>query len=137
MCIRDRNRVDLRHQNEPEAIFKNILQINEYIDITICNPPFHASAEEALAVNKRKNSQLKPTEPGKSVRNFGGQPNELWCIGGEDAFVRQMITESIMFKNNKIKVPDAIGAKAFSFALKDVTLLPGSPFKHAMDKDAA
>ena len=94
------NSVDLRHQNEPEAIFKNILQVNEYVDLTICNPPFHASAEEALAVNKRKNSQLKPTEPGKSVRNFGGQPNELWCIGGEDAFVRQMITESIMFKNN-------------------------------------
>jgi len=95
-----KNRVDLRIQKHTDAIFKNILQENEYVDLTICNPPFHASAEEALAVNKRKNNQLKPSEPGKSVRNFGGQSNELWCVGGEDVFVRQMITESIAFKNN-------------------------------------
>lgn len=94
------NRVDIRHQNESESVFKNILQENEYVDITICNPPFHASAEEAQAVNKRKNSHLNPDEPGKTVRNFGGQPNELWCVGGEDAFVRKMIRESISFQNN-------------------------------------
>lgn len=56
------------------------------------------------------------------------------CQFGHSLKSQSYISE---LKNNKIKVPDAIGAKAFSFALKDVTLLPGSPFKHAMDKDAA
>jgi len=94
------NRVDLRQQNEPDAIFKNIMQENEFVDITICNPPFHASAEEALAVNKRKNSRMKPSASVKTVRNFGGQPNELWYPGGEVAFVQQMINESKAFQNN-------------------------------------
>ena len=31
---------------------------------------------------------------------FGGQHNELWCEGGEFVFIRQMIDESILFKNN-------------------------------------
>jgi len=94
------NRVELRLQNEPEAIFKNIIGENECIDITICNPPFHASAEEAQAVNTRKNNHLKPSAPDKNVRNFGGQQNELWCTGGEDTFVQHMISESITYKNN-------------------------------------
>jgi 23S rRNA (adenine1618-N6)-methyltransferase len=28
------------------------------------------------------------------VRNFGGQPGELWYPGGEEAFVRNLIKES-------------------------------------------
>ncbi len=39
--------------------------------------------------------------------------------------------------NAKIKVKPAIDVKAFAFNLKDVRLLDGSPFKNAMDKDAA
>ena len=35
-----------------------------------------------------------------------------------------------------MKVQPAIGVKAYAFNLKDVQLLPGSPFKHAMDIDA-
>ena len=37
--------------------------------------------------------------------------------------------------NSKIKVQPAIGIKAYAFNLKDVRLLPGSEFKHAMDID--
>lgn len=40
-------------------------------------------------------------------------------------------------KNPFIKVADAIPTKAFAFDLKDVKLHPGSPFYHAMEKDAA
>ncbi len=39
--------------------------------------------------------------------------------------------------NSKIKVKPAIDVQAFAFNLKDVRLLEGSPFKNAMDKDAA
>lgn len=39
--------------------------------------------------------------------------------------------------NAKIKVKPVIDVEAYAFDLKDVRLLPGSPFKNAMDKDAA
>src|SRR5690349_1223944 len=39
--------------------------------------------------------------------------------------------------NAKIKVKPAVALKAHAFNLGDVRLLDGSPFKHAMDKDAA
>ena len=29
--------------------------------------------------------------------NFGGQKNELWCDGGEERFVCQMVAESVVF----------------------------------------
>ena len=31
------------------------------------------------------------------VLNFGGQKNELWCDGGEERFVCQMVQESTQF----------------------------------------
>lgn len=33
----------------------------------------------------------------ESVLNFGGQQQELWCEGGEVAFITQMIAESQQF----------------------------------------
>jgi uncharacterized protein len=39
--------------------------------------------------------------------------------------------------NSKIKVKPIVGIQAYAFNLKDVRLLEGSPFKNAMDKDAA
>jgi hypothetical protein len=41
-------------------------------------------------------------------------------------------------KNNlKIKIKPSVAIEGFAFNLKDVRLLHGSPFKNAMDKDAA
>lgn len=39
--------------------------------------------------------------------------------------------------DNRIKVKQAIPVRAYAFSLSDVRLLDGSPFKHAMDLDAA
>jgi hypothetical protein len=39
--------------------------------------------------------------------------------------------------NPKIKIKPVTAPKAYAFNLKDVHLLDGSPFKHAMDMDAA
>ena len=39
--------------------------------------------------------------------------------------------------NGQVKVKPAINIQAYAFNLKDVKLLDGSPFKNAMDKDAA
>ncbi|MEC8374244.1 MAG: RlmF-related methyltransferase, partial [Pseudomonadota bacterium] len=32
--------------------------------------------------------------------NFAGNSNELWCEGGELAFIQKMIKESTLFKSN-------------------------------------
>ena len=51
--------VELRFQPDAKAIFSGIIKQNEYFDLTICNPPFHASFEEAQSGTLRKLSNLK------------------------------------------------------------------------------
>ncbi|MEO8402484.1 MAG: 23S rRNA (adenine(1618)-N(6))-methyltransferase RlmF [Gammaproteobacteria bacterium] len=89
--------VEIRLQRNPKDIFQGIMQKNELIDITICNPPFHASEAEAVSGTLRKLTHLTQTKPNKLTLNFGGQQNELWCEGGEKEFVREMIRQSIQF----------------------------------------
>lgn len=88
--------IELRVQSSVDHIFSGIIKLNELIDVTICNPPFHASAEEAAAGSDRK---LKNLGLKKSGLNFGGQSHELWTTGGEKTFIRNMIKESVMFSN--------------------------------------
>ena len=83
--------IQIRLQPNPEHIFKGVIKPTERFDITLCNPPFHASAEEAAAGSQRKLNNLGKT---KQVLNFGGQHVELWYPGGEVSFIRQMILES-------------------------------------------
>jgi hypothetical protein len=40
-------------------------------------------------------------------------------------------------KNARIKVSPVVPIKNYAFSVKDVKLLDGSPFKNAMEKDAA
>lgn len=89
--------IDLRLQNNPKDVFYGIIQKEELVDVSICNPPFHASLQEAQEVNLRKVSNLNHKKISKPTLNFGGQNNELWCEGGEEKFVREMIRESKKF----------------------------------------
>ena len=93
--------ITLRLQSSPENIFSGALQGNEVFDFTLCNPPFHASLDEAQEGSARKWRNLGKLATGKSDDaprlNFGGQGAELWCPGGELAFVRRMIAESAVF----------------------------------------
>ena len=91
------NEIDLRLQTNKYEAFKSILLPDEYVDLSICNPPFHSSAEEAAAATQRKINNLKKTKVKTPVRNFGGVNDELWCIGGEFKFVKNMIHESFWF----------------------------------------
>lgn len=87
--------VRLRRQKEMAAILTGIIHKNESYDAVICNPPFHDSAQSAQANSERKRRNL-----GQSVTdaaNFGGQQQELWCEGGEVAFIKTMIAESKQF----------------------------------------
>lgn len=91
------NEIELRLQKNKYEAFKGILLPDEYVELAICNPPFHASAEEAAAASQRKHNNLKKTKVVNPVRNFGGVNSELWCIGGEYKFVKNMIHESFWF----------------------------------------
>jgi 23S rRNA (adenine1618-N6)-methyltransferase len=86
--------VELRLQQNPANIFQGIIQKEERIDLTICNPPFHSSLAEAQAGTIRKLKNLQQRHVTKPTLNFGGQKAELWCKGGERGFVEKMISQS-------------------------------------------
>ena len=90
--------ITIRLQESKRQIFKGIIQPEERFDITICNPPFHNSKEEAMKGTTRKLKNLGKTVEGKPTLNFSGQNNELWYEGGELAFITNMIYESVHFK---------------------------------------
>lgn len=54
-------------------------------------------------------------------------------------WVASLLAQSYVPVKNfvKIKVAPVVPLKAYAFDLRDVTLLDGSPFKNAMEKDAA
>jgi len=90
----------LRLQDNPTSTFRSVLNPEEKIAVTICNPPFHASAEAAQSSNFRKAKNLTGSQNENPELNFGGQHNELWCEGGELTFIKNMIFHSREFKEN-------------------------------------
>ncbi len=97
--------IALRLQASSLAIFNGIVKNDEHFDVTLCNPPFHASLADANAGSHRKWQNLKNIKSKNQaqnktpVLNFGGQAAELYCTGGEEAFVGRMINESKLFAN--------------------------------------
>ncbi|WP_235937487.1 RlmF-related methyltransferase [Marinobacter caseinilyticus] len=73
-----KDRFTLRTQHDRNHIFERIIQAGEFFDVSVCDPPFQASLDEAL-----KGSQLKLNNLARSrgeqkaktkspTRNFGG-----------------------------------------------------------------
>ncbi|GAB3484069.1 23S rRNA (adenine(1618)-N(6))-methyltransferase RlmF [Marinomonas epiphytica] len=92
--------IAVRLQTEKNAIFSGIWKANERFDVTLCNPPFHASNDAMSNENQRKWRGLKKAPQGAASKlNFGGTDLELWCEGGETGFITRMITESIEFRD--------------------------------------
>ena len=100
--------IELRKQVSPEKVFDGLILSNEEFDLTLCNPPFHRSLEEAREGSRRKWKNLGREPDGGTRRknvsripvsetplfNFGGKGSELWCLGGETAFINNIIQES-------------------------------------------
>ena len=86
--------IECRLQQSPLACFEGVTKPGETFDLSMCNPPFHASAEAAAAGTRRKHRNLGHRRSTDPVLNFGGQAGELWCDGGELGFIRRMIAES-------------------------------------------
>jgi len=90
-------------QKDSNQIFSGVIKESDRFELTMCNPPFHRSLAEATKGSTRKVKNLtsknkntnKTLNTTKSVPlNFGGQNAELWCPGGELAFIQNMIKES-------------------------------------------
>ncbi|MFJ2971829.1 23S rRNA (adenine(1618)-N(6))-methyltransferase RlmF [Pseudomonas fulva] len=96
--------IKLRQQSNPAHILSGLLKDDERFDLTLCNPPFHASREEATRGSQRKWKNLGKQDPKRKlpVLNFGGQNNELWCEGGEIRFVTQLINESAQYASQTL-----------------------------------
>ncbi|WP_271410898.1 23S rRNA (adenine(1618)-N(6))-methyltransferase RlmF [Pseudomonas sp. Q1-7] len=92
--------IELRRQTEPKHIFKGLIAPGEHFDLTLCNPPFHSSLEEATRGSQRKWKNLGKLDPRRKlpVLNFGGQGAELWCEGGEAGFLQRLVDESQQFR---------------------------------------
>ena len=86
-----------RLQTNKADVFKRVIKQGEVFDLSVCNPPFHASLQEAQLGTNRKWDNLNSTKAPKAVLNFGGKNNELWCPGGEAMFIRHMIEQSALF----------------------------------------
>ncbi|WP_375749457.1 23S rRNA (adenine(1618)-N(6))-methyltransferase RlmF [Vibrio sp. HN007] len=118
-----KGKVEARLQTESRYLFKNIIQPNEYYYITTCNPPFHKSMQEAqqgterklrnLSSNKKKRGQqiVQQITAKQPKLNFGGQKAELWCPGGEAAFIKNMAFESKEFADQVLWFSTLISKK--------------------------
>ncbi len=117
-------KIELVQQMSESHIYRGVIQPNDRFDVTTCNPPFHRSAEDAAMGSQRKLDNLKanqrkkgvkqqnsPVKQGKPTLNFGGQNAELWCEGGEAAFIRRMANESQAFSSQVLWFTTLISKK--------------------------
>lgn len=88
------DKIECRLQANSNNVFHGILGKEDKIEVTLCNPPFHSSIEDAQKGTRRKIRNLS----GKTVKNpelnFAGISNELIGDGGENKFIRNLIRES-------------------------------------------
>lgn len=95
-----KDQITIRLQKNPTHIFKDVLTKDTKIDLSICNPPFHASMEEAQKGTRRKVKNLTGSKEQEPELNFAGNSQELVCDGGEAQFIQTMIKESKVYAKN-------------------------------------
>ena len=91
-----KDKVECKLQKRPKNIFRGILAKEDKVDLTICNPPFHSSLEEAEKGTRRKIKNLSGETVKTPELNFAGISEELICEGGEIQFLENMMRESKM-----------------------------------------
>ena len=51
---RIKDKLELKIQENPKDLFYGIIKKDDRIDVSICNPPFHASEKAANMLNENK-----------------------------------------------------------------------------------
>ena len=135
ICQLNNLKITLRRQDVRENIFRGVIEPHDAFHITMCNPPFHSSIENAMKGTQRKWANLGKGQSSKL--NFGGQNAELWCPGGEIKFIARMIEQSMEFagqclwfsslvsKKDNLKTLEKILGKAKVFDFKVVEMAQG------------
>jgi 23S rRNA (adenine1618-N6)-methyltransferase len=67
--------IALRHQTRDDAMFSGIWQKGERFDLTLCNPPFHASRAAAAAGQR---AQMAQSGQGQAVGRCARTCAEFW-----------------------------------------------------------
>lgn len=119
-----KNKVVIKKQTNRNEMLFGIIDRSDFFDAVICNPPFHNSKEEADKASKRKLKNLTGKSNPELIKNFKGSNNELWYKGGEKKFIKKIIRESIVFKDNvewfTVLVSAGKHLTAFQQALKNI-----------------
>jgi 23S rRNA (adenine1618-N6)-methyltransferase len=87
-------KIEARLQRNEANIFDSMIKADDTFTFTMCNPPFHKSRREATKGTHRKLKNLTKEKQKEATLNFNGQAHELWCKGGEIAFITTMIKQS-------------------------------------------
>lgn len=91
--------VIIRTPINSSSILNGVINKDDYFQVTLCNPPFFKSKADAAKARDRKFRNLNRNKSAsaktlKSAANFGGSASELYCAGGELAFIKKLILES-------------------------------------------
>ncbi len=97
----------LRQQFDEQQILTGVIDKEDAFTISMCNPPFYKSAAEAQGANRRKTRNLGTN----AVRNFAGNNNELWYVGGEKAFLHNYLYQSSLFKEQCVWFTSLVSKK--------------------------
>lgn len=118
-----KGKIACRLQEDSTRIFDGVLNRNELIDLCICNPPFHASLEEAEKSTKRKIKNLTGKKNQTAHTKVAGVESELIYPDGERGFIQSMVNQSVDYAQQcylfSTLVSKESNLKAFYGALKD------------------
>ncbi|NVK18007.1 MAG: 23S rRNA (adenine(1618)-N(6))-methyltransferase RlmF [Methylocystaceae bacterium] len=118
ICRANKLKIKLKQQKNRKNTFHGIIGSKDFFHLTMCNPPFHSSAQEAQKGTQRK---WKNLGKGRSSKlNFGGQKAELWCPGGERKFIATMIEESQHYRDQCLWFTSLVSKKDNLRPLKDL-----------------
>lgn len=109
--------IRLKKQPEADHIFTHVIEPEDRFAFSMCNPPFHDSEATALKGNLRKTKNLSKSKVRNPLLNFGGQQSELWCEGGELAFITKMIQESTLYSSQVLWFTSLVSKKDHLFKL--------------------
>ncbi|MEP4908563.1 MAG: 23S rRNA (adenine(1618)-N(6))-methyltransferase RlmF [Algibacter sp.] len=104
------NSISLRFQKDVSQILKGVINEKDNFSVSMCNPPFYKSEEEALEATTRKSKGLKK-ENDTAVRNFSGTHSELCYKGGEKAFLHNYLYESSLYRDQCIWFTSLVSKK--------------------------
>ena len=97
-----KGKIECRLQKDAKDVLYGVLDREAKVDFVLCNPPFHASAEEAGEGSRRKVKNLSGKKVDKPELNFSGISSELVYAGGEYRFIQNLVRESEKYAKNSL-----------------------------------